>query len=169
MRAKVRESSIDQGRCAEEACLRGEPSIPLRVQLNSETKFRQHGVVSRVALARWFQRARLLARFATFAPCLPNAVRVLRLRWAMVFLDFAAAAAFLIFFRAAARCFAELIGPPGECLDLLSIKRAASGTGPFGLASVGQGCQPQGWVAWVRRKSQRRFSTIWQAMGANSS
>ena len=44
--------------------------------------------------------------FATFAPCFPKAVRTLRERWLIVFLRFAAEAAFLIFRRAADFCFA---------------------------------------------------------------
>ena len=52
-----------------------------------------------------------LALLAILAPCLPSAVRVLLLRCAIVFFDLAAEAAFLIFLRAAARCFAELIAP----------------------------------------------------------
>ena len=43
--------------------------------------------------------------FATFAACFPSAVRVRFGKWAMVRLRFAAAAAFLILRRAAARCF----------------------------------------------------------------
>jgi hypothetical protein len=44
-------------------------------------------------------------RFATFAPCLPRAVRVFFGSFAMVRLRFAALAAFLMLRRAAARCF----------------------------------------------------------------
>jgi hypothetical protein len=54
---------------------------------------------------RFFQPAFLAAS----APFLPNAVRVFTGKWEMVFLDFAAVAAFLIFFLAAARCFSVLI------------------------------------------------------------
>jgi hypothetical protein len=52
------------------------------------------------------------AFLAASAPFLPNAVRVFAGKWEMVFLDFATAAAFLIFFLAAARCFSVLIFVP---------------------------------------------------------
>jgi hypothetical protein len=45
-------------------------------------------------------------RFATLAPCFPSAVRVDFERWEIVRFFFAAVAAFLIFFLAAAFCFA---------------------------------------------------------------
>lgn len=45
-------------------------------------------------------------RFATFAACFPSAVRVFLGRCAMVCFLFAAAAAFLMFLRAAFFCFA---------------------------------------------------------------
>jgi hypothetical protein len=52
---------------------------------------------------------------AASAPFSPNAVRVFAGKWEMVFLDFAAAAAFLIFFLAAARCFCAHL--PSEIAD----------------------------------------------------
>lgn len=51
-------------------------------------------------------------RRATLAPCLPSAVLTDLGRWAIVRFFFAAAAAFLMFFRAAFRCLVLAIGPP---------------------------------------------------------
>ena len=55
--------------------------------------------------ADYFPRARFFC-FATFAPCLPSAVRVARGSFEIVFFARAAFAAFLMFLRAAAFCFA---------------------------------------------------------------
>ena len=52
---------------------------------------------------------RLCFRLAAFAPSLPRAVRVCFGRWAMVRFFLAAVAAFLMFRRAAVRCFRELM------------------------------------------------------------
>jgi hypothetical protein len=51
-------------------------------------------------------------RLATFAACLPNAVRVRFGSFDIVRFRFAAAAAFLILRRAAARCLADAINTP---------------------------------------------------------
>ena len=61
------------------------------------------GRISEVSAYRPHHRRR--TRFATFAPCFPSAVRVFLDKCEMVFFLFAAAAAFLMFLRAAARCF----------------------------------------------------------------
>jgi len=58
----------------------------------------------------YLRRARFC--FATFAPCLPSAVRVARGSFEIVFLERAAFAAFLMFLRAAAFCFAVAMVPP---------------------------------------------------------
>lgn len=59
-----------------------------------------------VISARPLGQARALCALATFAPCLPNAVRVAAERWLIVFLRFAAAAALWTLRRAADFCFA---------------------------------------------------------------
>src|SRR4051794_16606350 len=65
---------------------------------------------------------------ATFAPCLPSAVRTLAGSFEIVFFFLAAAAAFFTFFRAAMRCFVLDMG------ELLS-----SGTNDaFGAVLVAQ-------------------------------
>jgi hypothetical protein len=54
-------------------------------------------------------QACVLRSLATFAPCLPSAVRVAADRWLIVFLRFADAAAFFTLRRAAVLCFSLAI------------------------------------------------------------
>jgi hypothetical protein len=69
---------------------------------------------------------------AASAPFLPNAVRVLAGKWEMVFLDFAAVAAFLMFFLAAARCFSVLIALQSFLTDLAFLGVRLPFSGRFG-------------------------------------
>jgi len=55
--------------------------------------------------------------FRTLALCLPKAVRVFFGKWAIVRLLLAAAAAFLIFFRAADVCFSLAISSPEDQMN----------------------------------------------------
>lgn len=82
-------------------------------------------------------RARL--RLAILAPCLPSAVRVFFGSFAMVFLRLAAAAAFLMFFRAARFC--------------LDVAMTRSWCTPYARAEV---AAPSPWVA----SSVRAAATI---------
>src|SRR5437762_356516 len=97
------------------------PAAAGRVRLlDRRVAVRRQGAARRVR-REGHARARELAQpfFAAFwrltlFACLPNAVRVFFGRWATVRFFFAADAAFLMFFRAAARCFSLAISKPPD-------------------------------------------------------
>ena len=94
----------------------------MRVQVSVETKRLSGTSAGGESTCRSLTRVGLLGRdsdfyfrFAAFADSLPSAVRVFFGSLLIVFLRLAAAAAFLTFLRAAARCFA-LAKSTSSCL-----------------------------------------------------